>query len=440
MSFRSLLRGPTGRLIALVTVLAFAASACGLIGGESPYTIQVELSRSFNLFPGSPVRVLGVDVGKVSDVHVDPERETVLVDLVIDGTRDLPAEASAIVIPQSLLGERYVQIFPPYTGGGTLEEGSTIPVDRTTVPAEFDEVLESLNKFVSGIDDKEFARFVTNLATAVEGRGEELGKTIDSASLAVDILRENDQDIVALATRLSDLNDTLNTRTDAIGLIIEDWNTATRSLADDREELDAALNGLVRITEQLSGVLGAHRGNLQEDIETLTRVGRTASRNLDQVALLILSSAELFRHATRVIDFEKNWLPLLNHDSELPAALADTLAARLNGLCINLGVPGASCEQILVDGTLPTDLCIPGIIECPEGGGTPLGEAVEGVVTQVPELGNALTPGQPPTTPALPPPGVPPVTNPLPGSSPSPSPAPGGGSPIGGGNGGGLLP
>jgi phospholipid/cholesterol/gamma-HCH transport system substrate-binding protein len=386
------LRRPrTFAALASLLVLAVAGSACGVFGADSDYTVSAEFERTYNLFPGSPVRVLGVHVGKISDLHIEPGADVVTVDMLIDGDVDIPADAGALVVPESLLGERYVQFEPAYTGGETLEPGATIGVERTAVPFEFDEVLEGLNQFVGGLDAPEVGRLFDNLATVLDGQGGRIGEVIDQAHDAVKVLKDNDEELVSLAGRLADLNTTLGTRDQALGEIIDDWNTVTGTLASDRTDIDAALRGLVRLTDQLGSLLATHRTNLQADIDTLTRIGRSADRNIDNLSLLILGSAELFRHAERVIDREHNWLPLQNHGQEIGPEIAKTISARLAGLCERSGIPEEECDELGIEDIVGGELCFDPIAPCPDDGSTKtIAQAVRDVFAASPEFRDAV--------------------------------------------------
>jgi phospholipid/cholesterol/gamma-HCH transport system substrate-binding protein len=383
-------RHPVRSLVA-VLVLALATSGCGAFGGRGDYTLTAELTRSFNLFPGSPVRVLGVDVGQITDIEVPEGARTVQVHMRIEGDVDVPADSTATVVPASLLGERFVQL-SPYTAGPTIEDGATIPVDRTQVPFEFDEVLGSLEDFVGGLDGPEVGRFVDNLAATLEGQGAQLGSTIDQASEAIGVLRDNDDELVALASRLADLNETLSSRDQEIATLLQDFDTLASSLVDDRGDIDAALSGLVRVTDQLTGLLEANRERLEDDIEVLTRVGRTADRNLDNVSLAVLGSAELFRHAERVIDRERAFLPLQSQAFALGNALTEGIVFRIQGLCLQAGLEDTDlCQIELIEELLGGTVCATPIFPCPEdGSATPIEEALANLVAAEPELGEAV--------------------------------------------------
>jgi phospholipid/cholesterol/gamma-HCH transport system substrate-binding protein len=376
--------------IVLVLVLALLTSGCGLLGGTGDYTVRAELTRSFNLFPGSPVKVLGVDVGQVTDIVVPDGAKTVEVIMRIDGDVDVPDDSSAVVVPASLLGERYVQL-GAYTDGPRMADGAVIPVERTVVPFEFDEVLTGLEDFVGGLEGPEVARFVANVAETLEGQGAQLGRTIDSASEAIGVLADNDEELIALASRLADLNQTLSSRDQELAALLQDFDTVAASLVGDRGDIDAALTGLVRVTSELDGLLQVNRERLEDDVEVLTRVGRTVERNLDNVSTAVLYSAELFRHAERVIDRQRGYLPLQDQLFALGEPLTESIVFRIQGICIQAGLPGDTCEIELIADLLGGTVCATPIFPCQPGSDAiPIEEALLNLATAQPDLGDAV--------------------------------------------------
>lgn len=391
------------RLVPLLLAAALLVG-CDLFGGGGTYMVAAEFDRSFNLFVGSEVRVLGVQVGEVQDIDFGSNDRWVTVQMSVREDVALPTDVTARIVQGALLGERFVQLDPPHTDGARLEAGATIPRDRTGVPAEFDEILSSLNSFLEDLPPEEVARVVRNTARVMDGRGEQLGRTVDDVAVAVEVLRDVDDDVVALASRLADLNETLATRDDEIGRMIEDWNAFLAELAAERDRIDAALEGVAELSAELGDLLAVHREDLTADIRTLTRVGRTANRNIDELDLLLLGQSELYRHAERVFDFEKNWLPLVNHSEGLEQVMADRLANRLSRVCQELDLDECA-DPGFWEGGLPEQICVAPIAGCPgdlealggqpvdDGDGvepTPLSDALRTAIELVPELPDAL--------------------------------------------------
>ena len=92
---------------------------------------------------GSDVRVLGVAVGTVDEVT--PSGTDVEVTMSYDADVKIPADASAVIIAPSIVGDRFVQLTPAYDGGPVLADGAELGTDRTSMPLELDQVYSSLN-------------------------------------------------------------------------------------------------------------------------------------------------------------------------------------------------------------------------------------------------------------------------------------------------------
>ena len=99
-----------GIIVALLVAAAFT-----LFGGEDRKTLTALFPRTISVYEGSDVRVLGVPVGTVDSVT--PSGTDVVVTMSYDAEVQVPAEAEAVIISPSVVGDRYVQLTPAYTGG-----------------------------------------------------------------------------------------------------------------------------------------------------------------------------------------------------------------------------------------------------------------------------------------------------------------------------------
>ncbi|HZZ48024.1 MAG TPA: MlaD family protein [Pseudonocardia sp.] len=129
---------------AVATILLFEKSAIftALRPGE---TITVQLARQYKLEPyASAVKIAGTKIGVVSSVDAGPDGQTTVALKVNPGTRALlGSEPSATVRATTVLGGAYyVQLHP---GGDPAGSGSsTIPVQRTHLPVELDQLLSAV--------------------------------------------------------------------------------------------------------------------------------------------------------------------------------------------------------------------------------------------------------------------------------------------------------
>jgi ABC-type transporter Mla subunit MlaD len=144
-------RGPSNAVVGLLVLVALAAIiyvglAKGLPFGHH-HEVRAVFTSANGVAPGSPVRIAGVDVGKVSKVeHVPGGRAAAVVTLRID-KRGLPLhrDAHAAIRPRIFLeGNFFVDLQPGSPSAPELGDGGTIPINQTSAPVQLDQVLTAL--------------------------------------------------------------------------------------------------------------------------------------------------------------------------------------------------------------------------------------------------------------------------------------------------------
>ena len=140
-------------LIAIVLVvigfyLAFTKSIP--FKGEG-YTLKAVFQDAQSMRVNSPVRVSGVDVGEVtavehlSDGDGNGEDAAVVTMRIDDEGRPVKEDATLQLRPRLFLeGNLFVDINPGTPGAEELDSGSVIPLERTSISVQFDQVLTSL--------------------------------------------------------------------------------------------------------------------------------------------------------------------------------------------------------------------------------------------------------------------------------------------------------
>lgn len=346
---------------AVAAALLFTACQSGDDRGSRVY--KAHFSRAVQLFPGVKVKVLGVDVGRVEKVR-NVEGAVEVSFKVEDPDIRIPNDVEAAIVPVSLLGERYVQLLPAYQGGPQLAVGATIPLDRTGVPAEGDELLQAFQDYLGEIDPEVVEEFVSNTAGVIQGRGERLNDLIGSATEVLRTLAAERDEIADMIVQFNEITQTLSTRGDALGRLIRTYNVVGATVADLRGSLEGTIIGLNDASAALAGLLTHNRANLGDDIETLTLTTRTLDRNINKFARTGKWARKLFRAASRAVDYERDWLRLSNQGRPLVELIMWRLQDRLVGLCLRLGLPDCSNHRYWQEG-FPELFCI-GILPCPD--------------------------------------------------------------------------
>jgi phospholipid/cholesterol/gamma-HCH transport system substrate-binding protein len=229
-------------VIGLVVVLVIGAVY--LLTGGSTKTGTAYFKTANSIYPGDAIRILGMEVGSID--KVTPESDKVRIDFHYDGKYTVPADVKAALMSPTLVATRFIQLDPAYTGGPEFEDGATIPMERTVVPVEFDELKKQLDQISdalgpdtpgergalnraldtiqkNGVQDgvgqgQNFHDMITELSKAAktvsDGRGDLFG-TIKNLSTFTSTLNRYDAKIVEFDGRLADVSGLLadNTRT-----------------------------------------------------------------------------------------------------------------------------------------------------------------------------------------------------------------------------------
>jgi virulence factor Mce-like protein len=111
-----------------------------------PYTLKAEFKTANNLRPNSPVRIAGVEVGKVKKVEPDAENGGAKVTMEIKkASLPIHSDAQLKVRPRIFLeGNFFVDIQPGSPSAKTIKTNGTIPIQQTSAPVQFGDVLASL--------------------------------------------------------------------------------------------------------------------------------------------------------------------------------------------------------------------------------------------------------------------------------------------------------
>lgn len=286
-------RAPAAALLAVV-VLAAAGVALVTRGGGDTYEVTAFFPRAIGLFERSTVRVLGVEVGRVTEVS--PEGDRVRVGMSIREDVKIPARATAVIVPISLISDRYVQLAPVWRGGPTLRDGDEIPLERGVAPAELDDLLATLKNFLEALEPGTptepgaLGRFIQNADRALAGQGQALGTTIDALATLLAGLGDNVTSVDTLIVNLERLFTELSTHDVALQETNRGLAAVFGPLAQEQSALESGAASLAALVSELGRLVRDHRAELEADLLTLAdatdALERQKLRLLEQILWL----------------------------------------------------------------------------------------------------------------------------------------------------------
>jgi phospholipid/cholesterol/gamma-HCH transport system substrate-binding protein len=241
-----------------------------------PKTISAYFTTATAIYPGDDVRVSGIKVGTIASVQ--PQGTQAKLTMKLERDVPIPADAKAVIVAQNLVASRYVQLTPYRSGGPTMRDGAVIPVERTAVPVEWDEVKAQLDRLAKDLGPTSNApagpvgRFIESSADALEGNGDKLRQTLAQLSGVGRILADGSGNIVDIIKNLQTFVTALRDSKQQIVQFQNRLATLTSVVNDNRSDLDAALKDLSVAVGEVQRFIAGSRDQTSESIQRLANV------------------------------------------------------------------------------------------------------------------------------------------------------------------------
>ncbi|MFV8054752.1 MCE family protein [Mycobacterium sp. 48b] len=270
------------RVVAIALVSLLLAGLVTVLRANyfGPTRITALFTSVTGIYPGDEVRVAGVRVGTIASIK--PAGAQVKVALQVDHGVSIPAEAKAVIVAQSLVAARYVQLAPAYEGNGpTMSASAVIPVDRTAIPVEWDEVKTQLTRLAAELGPHATApsgsasRFIESAANAMDGNGDKLRQAIHQLSGVGRILADGSGNLVDVLTNLQTFVTTLRDSNTQIVQFQNRFATLTSVVNDGRSNLDGALTNLSSAVGDVQRFIAGTRDQTAEQMQRLANVTQT---------------------------------------------------------------------------------------------------------------------------------------------------------------------
>ena len=245
------------------------------------YRLNAVFSSALNIKTKAPVRIAGVDIGKVTGLK--REGKTGVVSMEIEN-RGLPihSDATLKLRPRIFLeGNWFVELQPGSPSAPTLSSGATIPITQTSNPVQLDQVLDALNTDTRA-----------NLQNFLAGYGDALTRKPTAAENA-----EQDPDVYGLNAAQA-LNKAYHRAPSALRGAAIVGQATSGSAADDLSQLVASIG-------KVSAALNVHEQDLSELIGNFNIFFRSfanQSTSLAATLAVLPSSLRSTGHAFTALD------------------------------------------------------------------------------------------------------------------------------------------
>ncbi|MDQ1706080.1 MAG: phospholipid/cholesterol/gamma-HCH transport system substrate-binding protein [Frankiaceae bacterium] len=279
----AILNSVATKVIALVVALAaIVFIGIQLFTPPAQKTAVAYLPLAVHLYPGSEVDVLGIKIGTVTSVT--PVGDRVRVVLRYDAKRKVPAGAFAVVDEPTLVADRVIELSPVYSGGPVLADHATIPLARTQIPVELDQLTGNLVELSKALGPEganstgALGRAISVGAANLRGEGTQGHTTIVRLSQLMGTLGDNRDALFSTVRNLQSFTTELARHDSETRTFTTDLADVSQQLADESASFSAALHNLGIALNEVASFIKDNRGALATDVSALTKVANILAR------------------------------------------------------------------------------------------------------------------------------------------------------------------
>ena len=238
-------------------------------------TIHAE-NAGLQLAKFGDVRVHGALVGQVRTISQDGEQAVITVALEPSEAAQIPDNVSVQILPTTLFGQKYISFVAPRDASESpLQDGDVIPAERVETNVELNKILADLFPLLRSIQPADLNATLNALATALGGRGEQLGATLDKLDSYLGAIDDHLPTLREDLILLAEVADTYNVAApDLIG-VLDNVTVTSKTILQQRQELDVFFGDVAGLADTTSAVLEENEANLiriGELSEPLTRL------------------------------------------------------------------------------------------------------------------------------------------------------------------------
>lgn len=209
------------------------------------------------------VRVHGVLVGQVREIDQDGEQASIRVGLFPEAAGRIPANVDVAILPTTLFGQKYIALTAPEAPADRpLADGDVIPADRVDTNVELSRILRDLFPLLRAVRPADLNATLNALATALAGRGEQIGATLEELDAYVTSIGKHlptlRQDLIALA----DVARTYDLAAPDLVRMLRNVTVTGRTVIEEEAQLQAFFSDVAGVSRTGTRVLADNEQNL----------------------------------------------------------------------------------------------------------------------------------------------------------------------------------
>nr|WP_221634127.1 MCE family protein [Nocardioides luti] len=222
------------------------------------------------------VRINGVLVGQVREIAQDGKEASIKVALDPAAAKAIPENVDVQILPTTLFGQKYISFMKPDSPSkASLSDGDVIPSSRVETNVELSRILANLFPLLRSVQPADLNKTLNALATALGGRGEQIGQTLDDLDSYLGVIDDHlptlRQDLVLLAQVADDYDIAAPDLID----VLRNVTVTGKTVIEKKDDLDVFFSDLTGLADTSTRILSDNETNIiriGQVTEPLTRL------------------------------------------------------------------------------------------------------------------------------------------------------------------------
>ncbi len=229
-----------------------------------------------NLPERADVKIRGVIVGEVLDTESTPNGAEITLGIFKGEEEDIPENVTGSIVPKTLFGEKYVSLIIPEDPSPQHITSATV-IPRTDVSTEVEQVLNDLYPLLTTVQPAQLNMTLNALATALEGRGDQLGENLETVDAYLKRINPQIPDIVEDLRLTAEVSDIYSDILPEVAQILDNTITTSQTLEGREAQLQAFFTDIASFSDSA-------RTFLDDNGDDLVRLGKASAAQLRVLA------------------------------------------------------------------------------------------------------------------------------------------------------------
>ncbi|KXO88816.1 hypothetical protein AXK60_20395 [Tsukamurella pseudospumae] len=248
--------------VIMILMLVMVMQALTRPPGGNLETYHAKFKDVSGLKVGDDVRMLGVQVGKVTDIEVaqssDHRISNAAVSFTLQDNRKVRVDDTLAIRYQNLTGSRFLEVQQnPKSTGSNVKPGATIDEKHTQASFDITTVFVGLKPVLSTLNADDINHLTQSVLGVIQGNGQGLGPLLGSLDKLMAVSNDRQKVLTQLITNLGSVSQSIGGASPGLTKVLQQLDLFARTLASNVDSLRDWSDNTSGVVSRVNALLAA---------------------------------------------------------------------------------------------------------------------------------------------------------------------------------------